>query len=216
MKVEVWSDVVCPWCYLGKRRLEVALGRFEHGGEVEVIWRSFELDPAAPRRRELSAREHLMQKYGMSEAQVEASWARLTALGAAEGIEYHLDRTRGGSSFDAHRVLQLAAGHGLQRQVKERFLRGYFTEGAAIGEPEVIEALAIEAGLPQAEVADVLAGDRFAEAVHEDENRARQHGISGVPFFALDDRFGVSGAQSTDVLVEALETAWTTRLKSAS
>ncbi len=216
MLVEVWSDIVCPWCYLGKRRLEAALGRFEHGDEVEVVWRSFELDPAAPRHRALGPKEHLEQKYGMSGEQVEASWARLTGLAAAEGLEYHLDRTQGGSSFDAHRVLQLAAGHELQGAVKERFLRGYFTEGAAIGEPEVIEALAVEAGLPQPEVADVLATDRFAQAVREDEDRARLHGISGVPFFALDNRFGVSGAQSTDVLVEALEAAWASRPDSPS
>lgn len=208
MKVEVWSDVVCPWCYVGKRRFEAALDRFEHRDQVEVVWRSFELDPSAPRRRSLSAAEHLGQKYGMTREQVEASWARLTALAAAEGLEYHLDRTQGGSSFDAHRLLQLAAEHGLQDRLKERFLLAYFTESLPLGEPEVLDALAVEAGLPADEVAEVLSSDRFSDAVRADESRARQLGINGVPFFAIDNRFGVSGAQSADLLLEALRAGW--------
>jgi predicted DsbA family dithiol-disulfide isomerase len=211
MRVDVWSDVVCPWCYVGKRRLESALARFEHRDEVEVVWRSFELDPAAPRQRDVSPAEHLARKYGMTEEQVAASWARLTALAAAEGVEFHLDRTRGGSSFDAHRLIHLGVEHGLQDEVKERFLRAYFTESLPIGEPEVLDRLAIEAGLPPDEVADVLATDRFAAEVREDEHRARLHGISGVPFFAIDERYGVSGAQSVELLLEALAAAWAER-----
>jgi predicted DsbA family dithiol-disulfide isomerase len=211
MLVEVWSDVVCPWCYLGKRRLESALALFPQRDEVEVAWRSFELDPNAPRRREGSPAEHLAAKYGMSEEQVEASWARLTALAEAEGLEYHLDRTQGGSSFDAHRLIHLGAAHGLQDEVKERLLRAYFTEGEPIGDPEVLGRLAVEAGLPAGEVADLLAGDAFAAEVREDEQRARLLGISGVPFFAIGGRYGVSGAQGSDVLLEALTAAWAER-----
>jgi len=211
VRIEVWSDVVCPWCYVGKRRLESALKRFAHRDEVDVVWRSFELDPAAPRQREVSPAEHLARKYAMSEEQVAASWARLTGLAEAEGLEFHLDRTRGGSTFDAHRLIHLAAEHGLQDDVKERFLRGYFTESVPIGEPDVLDRLAVEAGLPPADVAEVLATDRFADAVREDEQRARLLGISGVPFFAIDDRYGVSGAQSADLLLEALAVAWAER-----
>src|SRR5215469_8794755 len=134
MVIEVWSDVVCPWCYLGKRRLEHALDRFPQRKDVQVLWRSFELDPNAPRRRERSAAEHLAGKYGMTLAQVEASWARLTALAEAEGLEYRLDRTQGGSSFDAHRLIHLGAAHGVQDEVQERLFKAYFGEGAAIGE----------------------------------------------------------------------------------
>ena len=211
----MWSDVVCPWCYLGKRRLEHALERFGNRDEVEVVWRSFELDPNGPRRRQGSAAEHLSQKYGMSKEQVEASWARLTALAEAEGLEYHLDRTQGGSSFDAHRLIWLAAEHGLQDELKERLLRAYFTEAAAIGEPDVLAALAADVGLPAAEVADVLATDRFAEEVRQDEQRARLLGIQGVPFFAIDERYGVSGAQSADLLLEAITAAWDERVPAA-
>jgi predicted DsbA family dithiol-disulfide isomerase len=211
VRVEVWSDVVCPWCYVGKRRLESALGRFDRRDEVEVVWRSFELDPAAPPRRDGSAAEQLARKYGMSPEQVAASWARLTALAEAEGLEFHLDSALGGSTFDAHRLIHLGVDHGLQDEVNERFLRGYFTESLPIGEPEVLERLAVEAGLPPADVAQVLATDRFADAVREDERRARLLGIGGVPFFAIDDRYGVSGAQSADLLLEALAAAWAER-----
>lgn len=211
MRIEVWSDVVCPWCYLGKRRLESALRRFAHRDEVELVWRSFELDPGAPRRREGSAAEHLARKYGMTAEQVQASWARLTALGEEEGLEYHLERTQGGSSFDAHRLIHLGGEHGLQDAVKERLLHAYFTEGAAIGEVDVLARLGVEAGLPAAEVAELLAGDRFAGEVRDDERRAQVLGVTGVPFFAIDERYGISGAQSADHLFEALTAAWAER-----
>ncbi len=207
----MWSDVVCPWCYLGKRRLESALARFPHADEVSVVWHAFELDPSAPRRRELPPAEHLARKYGMTPEQVAASWQRLTDLAAAEGLEYHLDRTQGGNTFDAHRLIQLGAERGVQDPVKERFLRAYFTESAAIGEPELLEALAVEAGLPRDEVADVLATDRFAKEVREDELTARGYGINGVPFFVVGGQFGVSGAQSSEVLLDALAAAWDER-----
>jgi len=195
---------------VGKRRFEAALAAFEHRDDVEVLWRSFELDPSAPRRRELSAAEHLGQKYGMSADQVAEAWARLTALGEAEGLEYHLERTQGGSSFDAHRLLKLGAELGRQNAVKERLLRGHFTEGLALGEPEVLARLGVEAGLPAARVSEVIAGDEFADSVREDERQARLLGISGVPFFVFGERYGVSGAQSTTVLLEALRSASTT------
>ena len=212
MRIEVWSDVVCPWCYLGKRRLETALGRFDHRDEVEVLWRSFELDPEAPRRRDGSPAEHLQRKYGMSAEQVVASWARLTALAAAEGLEYRLDDTQGGSTFDAHRIIHLGAEHGLQDAVKERLMRAYFSEGAPIGDPETLARLGVEAGLPAAEVAELLAGDRFAAEVRDDEHRAQLLGISGVPFFVIGERYGVSGAQSADHLLAAINAAWAERV----
>jgi len=214
--VDVWSDVVCPWCYLGKRRLESALARFAQADEVEVVWRSFELDPSAPRRREGTAKEHLARKYGMSPEQVEASWGRLTALAAEAGLEYHLDRTQGGSSFDAHRLIHLGAAQGVQDAVKERLLRAYFTEGEPIGEPEVLARLGVDAGLPREEVDELLATDRFAAEVREDERTARMLGIDGVPFFAIDDRYGVSGAQSVDHLLAALTQAWSERALASS
>ena len=144
----------------------------------------------------------------MSLEQAEASQQRLTELAAAEGLEYHLDRTAGGNSFDAHRLLHLAAASGLQDKLQERLLRAYFTEGEAIGRPDVLERLAPEAGLDPDEVAEVLAGERFGEDVRADEQRARMLGINGVPFFAIDERYGISGAQPSDLILSALEQAW--------
>ncbi len=205
MNVEVWSDVVCPWCYLGKRRLEAALAEFPD--EVTVVWRSFELDPAAPRRRTGSAAEHLAAKYGMTPEQVAASWERLTALASAEGLEYRLASTQGGSSFDAHRLAKLAGRHDLGDAAVERLFRAYFTEGLAIGEPETLAELGSELGLPADEVDELLAGDAFTAEVRADEQRAAQLGIGGVPFFAIDERYGVSGAQSVEVITQALTAA---------
>jgi predicted DsbA family dithiol-disulfide isomerase len=216
MKVEIWSDVVCPWCYVGKRRFEAALARFEPHEDVDVVWRSFELDPAAPPQRELLGAAHLAHKYGMSLEEAEASQRRLTELAAAEGLEYHLERTAGGNSFDAHRLLHLAAASGRQEALQERLLRAYFTEGEAIGRPEVLERLATDVGLEPEEIAEVLAGERFADAVRADQHRARLLGINGVPFFAIDERYGVSGAQSSDLILSALEQAWSERTEAAS
>jgi predicted DsbA family dithiol-disulfide isomerase len=215
MKVEIWSDVVCPWCYLGKRRFEAALARFAQRDEVDLVWRSFELDPGAPPERELLGAEHLAAKYGMSLEEAQSSQRRLTDLAAAEGLEYHLDKTAGGNSFDAHRLLHFAAASGRQDELKERLLRGYFTEGEAIGRRDVLARLADDVGLEPAGVADVLAGDQFSEAVRADEQRARLLGINGVPFFAVDERYGISGAQSSDLLLSALEQAWSERTQTA-
>ena len=158
LTVEIWSDIVCPWCYVGKRRLEAALARFER--PVEVTWRSFELDPSAPRERDLPAAEHLAAKYGMSVEQAQASQAQLTELAAAEGLEYHLDRTRGGNSFDAHRMLHLAAAHDLQDAAKERLMRAYFTEAEPIGDPDTLVRLMAEIGIDEDEARAVLRGRR--------------------------------------------------------
>jgi predicted DsbA family dithiol-disulfide isomerase len=211
----VWSDVVCPWCFLGKRRLESALARFDHGDEVEVAWRSFELDPAAPRRRPVSAAEHLAAKYGLTMDQVESSWARLTALGEAEGIEFRLAQTQGGSTFDAHRLTHLGGRHGRRDEVTERLFRAYFGEAAAIGERETLARLGVEAELPADEVEDVLATDHFAAEVRDEERGARELGITAVPFFVIDGRYGIAGAQSSDLLLDVLETVWAERAGAA-
>ncbi len=202
LTVEIWSDVVCPWCYVGKRRLESALAKF--GRPVEVVWRSFELDPSAPRERELPAAEHLAAKYGMSVEQAQASQSQLTELAAAEGLEYHLDRTRGGNSFDAHRMIHLAAAHGLQDAAKERLMRAYFTEAEPIGDPDTLVRLMAEIGIDDDEARAVVQGDAYTDAVREDEHVATRIGIQGVPFFVLNRRYGVSGAQPAEVLLEAL------------
>ena len=208
MRVEIWSDVVCPWCYIGKRRFERALAQFEHADEVEVTWRSFELDPGAPTVRTEPHAEHLARKYGVSPAQVEAMDARLVGEARKEGLEFHLAESRGGNTFDAHRLIHLAARTGRAGEMKERLMRAYFTEGVAIGERAALVRLAVEAGLDEAEVKGMLSADGLANDVRADEARARSFGISGVPFFAIDERYGVSGAQPADVLLDVLRQAY--------
>lgn len=216
LTVDIWSDVVCPWCYLGKRRFEAALERFEHRDDVTVTWHSFELDPEAPQSNDEPAAERLARKYGMTVEDAEAKHAQMTEMGAAEGVEFRYDLSRSGNTFNAHRLIQLAGEHDLQDAVKERLLRAYFTEGEPIGDPDRLVALVAEAGLDADEARAVIEGDAYAEAVREDEQIARQIGIQGVPFFVIGRRFGVSGAQPADVLLGALEQGWNETTRSAA
>jgi predicted DsbA family dithiol-disulfide isomerase len=208
MLVDIWSDVVCPWCYLGKRRFEAALENFEHRDAVQVHWHSFELDPQAGPSGDVPGAERLAAKYGMSVEDARARHAQLEETAAAEGLEYHLDRTRGGNSLNAHRLHQLAIDRGLSDAVMERLMRAYFTEGEAIDDGEVLLRLVIEAGLDADEAHAVLDSDRYTEDVRADEHTAARIGIRGVPFFVLGRRFGVSGAQTPDIMLEALQKAW--------
>lgn len=208
MELELWIDVVCPWCYIGKRRLETALERFDAREQVTLVQRSFELDPEAPRRREGTLAEMLASKYGGTVAEAEARQARLAELGRADGIEFRFELARQGSTFDAHRLLHLAAERGVQPAVSERLMRGYFGEGLAIGEPDELLDAVVEAGLDRDEARALLDGDRFAAEVREDERRGEAIGIRGVPFLVLDNRYGLSGAQPVDAYLQALEHAW--------
>jgi len=211
MNVEIWSDIVCPWCYIGKRRFEAALARFAHRDKVEVVWRSFELDPTAPLRSPGTLNDLLARKYGQSVEQAAANHARLTALAAEEGLEYHFDRAQHGNTFDAHRLTHLAAAYGLQDVVEERLMHAYLTEGLAIGDAETLARIAAEAGMDAHEARGVLAGDQYAEAVRADEQRAAGFGIRGVPFVVIDEAYGVSGAQPAEVFLDTLERAWAAR-----
>ena len=214
MKVEIWSDVVCPWCYIGKRRFETALAQFEHNDQVEVIWRSYELDPHAPRDIEESLYKTLAQKYGTSVEQAKSMTQRIVNLGEQEGLDYNFDIARSGNTFDAHRLIHFAATHHLQGQMKERLMRAYFTEGQPVGDIETLVKLATEVGLDADEARAVLSSDAYANEVRADEKRARMFGIQGVPFFAIDEKYGISGAQPTEVFSEVLEQAWSSSLKS--
>ena len=211
MNVEIWSDIVCPWCYIGKRRFERAVACFGHPGEVTVTYRSFELDPSAPARRTGTHAEHLARKYGMTVAQAEQASQQMTQRAAAEGLEFRFDLIRGGSTFDAHRLLHLAKDHGLQPETKERLLRATFTEGLAIADKPTLARLATEVGLPAAQVQAVLDGDAYADPVRADEQQAARYGISGVPFFVADGKYAVSGAQPPEVLLQLLRHAYDQR-----
>jgi predicted DsbA family dithiol-disulfide isomerase len=209
--VEIWSDIACPWCYVGKRRFEAALAGFEHRDEVTVTWRSFELDPAAPRERGGDRAAHLAEKYGVSVERAIEMQDHMTNVAAGDGLEFRFDIARSGNTFDAHRVLHLAAEHGLQDAMKERLMRAYLTEGALIGDPEALERLGVESGLPREAVLEVLASDRYAADVRADERTAAELGIHAVPFFVVDRALGASGAQPPEVLGEMLRRGWALR-----
>lgn len=208
MRVEIWSDVVCPWCYIGKRRFEAALEQFAHRDEVEVVWRSFELNPGAPREARGNVTEQLANKYGMTPQQATEAHARMTALAAEEGLDFRLDRAQRANTFDAHRLIHLAAAHSRQGAMKERLLRAYFTEGLSVGDLETLVRLAGEVGLDPEEARAALAGDDYGAEVRADEARARAYGISGVPFFVLDETYGISGAQPTATVRQVLDQVW--------
>jgi predicted DsbA family dithiol-disulfide isomerase len=217
MDVHIWSDIVCPWCYLGKRRFENALALFDHRAQVHVTHRSFQLDPSRPRRETMNRRAMLAAKYRLSDQQVQEMDARMESLADIEGLEYHLtDAGLTGNTLDAHQLLHLAHARGIQDAMIERLYRAYFTEQRSVFDRASLVALAGEAGLDEAEARDVLERDAYADAVAADMQNARSLGVSGVPFFVLDGRYGVSGAQATEVFTEALAHAWTERATASS
>jgi predicted DsbA family dithiol-disulfide isomerase len=207
VRIDIWSDIVCPWCYIGKRRFERALDSFPHRDEIEIVHRSFQLDPSSPPGTVRNHRDVLMAKYGMSEGQANAAQVKMEQTAAGEGLEFHLSGGVTGNTFDAHRLVHLARERGIQDQVIERLYRAHFTETRSIFDRESLAALGVEAGLDPADVTRVLESEEYADDVRADNEAARALGASGVPFFVLDDRYGVSGAQSSEVFTDALTRA---------
>ena len=210
LRIDVWSVIVCPCCYVGKRRIEAALAQFPHRDAVEVVWRAFELDPSAPAVRDerVPYAERLARKYSTTVDHAQKMIQRMTEVAAADGLDFRFDRIRPGRTFDAHRLLHLAAERGLQDALKERLLRAYMTEGAAIGDTETLVRLASEAGLDADEAKGVLTTDVYSAEVRSEEDDARDLGITGVPFFVMGGRYAVSGAQPAELLLRAVTTAW--------
>ncbi len=208
MEVEIWSDVVCPWCYLGKRRFESALALFDHADDVRITWRAFELDPNAPKASDVPLVELIAKKYGLTAQAVQESNRRITELAAVEGLQYRLDLAKSANSFDAHRLIRLASDAGLADVAEERLFRSYFSEGGRISDRRELTDIAVEIGLDRSTVEEVFAGDAYVSEVRADEALAMDLGISGVPFFAIDRRYGISGAQDVETMVRALNAAW--------
>lgn len=210
LTIDVWSDIACPWCYVGKRRLEAALARFPFRDQVRITWHSFELDPSAPPVRDASQSytQRLAAKYGTGAAQAQGMIDRMVQTAALDGITMDFSHIKSGNTFHAHRLLHLAKARGLQHELAERFMRGYLSEGIAIGEPEQLLRMAVDVGLDADEVSGVLGGDLYEREVRQDQRDARELGVSGVPFFLLGRRYAVSGAQPADLLLEALTKTW--------
>jgi predicted DsbA family dithiol-disulfide isomerase len=209
--VEIWSDIACPWCYIGKRRFEAALAGFEHRDDVRVTWRSFELDPSAPQEREGDRATRLAEKYGVTIERAKEMERTVTDAAAGEGLDFRFDIQRSGATFDGHRVIHLAAEHGLQDAMKERLLHAYFTEGQLMSDHDTLARLAVEVGLDEDEVRQMLASDRFADDVRDDERMAGRFGISAVPTFVVDRAIGASGAHPPEALMELLHQGWERR-----
>lgn len=210
MLIEVWSDVVCPFCALGRQNLKTALGTWEHADEAEVVWRSFQLDPAAGEAGVPgSGAAGLATKYGMDLAEAEANQAQLRTKAAEVGLDFRWDLARPSNTFDAHRLAHIVAEVALDKvdAVIERLFTGYFTEGVALSDQEALVDIAVQEGIPADQVREALAGDAGAEGVNHDIAQARAYGISGVPFFVINQAYGVSGAQPPEVLVAALTEA---------
>jgi predicted DsbA family dithiol-disulfide isomerase len=205
VKIEIWSDVVCPWCYIGKRRLEHALGEFEHADEVEIAWRSFQLNPDTPAGTAVPTSEYLVQRFGPQASQMTG---RVAALGRDEGLVLDFDSSLTVNTLDAHRLLHLAADLGVGDAAKERLLRAHFTEGADLSDHETLVRLAGEAGVDQVRAREVLAGTEYADAVRADIELAQAFGATGVPFFVIDRKYGISGAQPAEAFLQALRTAY--------
>ena len=211
MHVDIWSDVVCPWCYLGKRQFEQALDRFPHRSEVEVVYRSFELDPSAPPGVTRPTVEVLATKYGMGPERAREAQGQMEQRAAQQGLTFHLEGQRSGNTRDAHRLLQLARARGKQAELVERLHRAHFTDQASVFDQSSLAGLAAGVGLDQDEVLAVLAGDGYGDAVDADEEMARSLGATGVPLFVIDHRYGISGAQPAETILQVLERAWAER-----
>lgn len=205
MKVEVWSDYVCPFCYIGKRRMEEAIHQLDFKSEIEVEFKSFELDPNAPKSYEGNINELIAKKYGIPVSQAKASNDQIVAQAKAMGLNYDFNNMKPTNTFDAHRLAHYASTQGKQEKLSERLLSAYFTEGKDLSSYEILASLAKEVGLDYNDVIRILESDQFKDVVRQDESDARSLNISGVPYFVINGKYAISGAQPTDVFLQSLK-----------
>lgn len=208
MKVEIWSDYVCPFCYIGKRKFEIGLEQFAHKDKVETVFRSFELDPSADPHANESTHSMLASKYGMSLEQAKATSIDVAKQAAAVGLTFNFESMVNTNTFDAHRLVHFAAEQGKEKEMSERLFKAYFTDNDNVGNREKLAELAADVGLNPTAVADMLATSQFADAVRGQEEEGSRLGIRGVPFYVIDRKYAVSGAQPPEVFLETLNKAW--------
>lgn len=208
MKVEIWSDFVCPFCYIGKRKFEAALQSFTHKAAVKVMYKSFELSPDAKRDGNPDVHTYLAAKYGMSRDQALENTKHIAQQAKMVGLDFYFERTIQTNTFDAHRLAHYAAQQGKGIEMTERLLKAHFTDALHLGNHEILAKLASEVGLDRSAVLRALSADDFADDVRQDEQEAAQLGARGVPFFVINRKYGISGAQSSEVFLNALQKAW--------
>jgi predicted DsbA family dithiol-disulfide isomerase len=207
MKVEIWSDIMCPFCYIGKRKFEAALAQFANRDEIELSWRSYQLDPTLVSMPGTNAIQYLADRKGQSLAWSQQAHAHVTQAAAAVGLDYRFDKAVVANSMDAHRLIHLAKAHGLDDVAEERIFKAYFTEGLDIADLETLVQLGVEIGLGASAVREMLQSQALTQAVRDDCALAAELGTSGVPFFVLDRKYGVTGAQEPATFLQALEKA---------
>ena len=205
MKIEIWSDVMCPFCYIGKRNFETALAQFNEKDQVEVVWKSFQLDPSVPEVAEESQQDYLVKRKGMSASQVKSMLDNLTQMAKNAGLEYHLDQSVMVNSFKAHRLIQLAKEKGLGNEAEESLFRAFFTDGLNVADTDTLIRLGKEIGLDEESIRGALEDDKYAELINSDIEEARALGVRGVPFFVFDRKYGVYGAQPPEQFLQTLE-----------
>jgi predicted DsbA family dithiol-disulfide isomerase len=203
--VDIWSDVACPFCYIGKKHFELALERAGLKGQVKYDWRSFQLDPDAPKQDERNIYEILAKKYNQSEDRARAMTSNVISMARNVGLEFNMDALQSTNTFDAHRIIHFAKEHGKQNEMKEAFFKAYFSEGRHIGNSKTIIQIVESVGLDQGEAFKVLDSDKYASDVHEDIRAAQTIGIQGVPFFLINKKYGVSGAQPISNFIQVFE-----------
>ncbi|TDC79196.1 DsbA family oxidoreductase [Actinomadura sp. 7K507] len=208
MRVEIWSDVICPWCYIGKRQFEHALEGFEHRDQVEVVYRAFQLDPSFPQGETMEVADMLAGKYGMPREKAVEMNRQMEERAAGVGLEYHLEGGRVGNTADAHRLVHLATEQGVQGEVVEALYKAHFTDRRSVFDHDSLVKIAEEAGLDASATRETLTSGKFAAEVDTDQREARELGATGVPFFVVDGRYGVSGAQPTETFTQVLDRAW--------
>ncbi|XEC92928.1 DsbA family oxidoreductase [Paenibacillus tarimensis] len=208
MKIEIWSDFICPFCYIGKRRFEAALEQFEGKESVEIIYKSFELDPQSKRDLDHDIHDMIAMKYSISRERAIAMHEGVTEQAQAVGLTYRFDTAIPTNTFDAHRLMHYADQHGKMREMTERLLKAYFTESKHIGDHETLAGLAAEVGLDKNGASNMLAGNDCSEEVRADEQEAGKLGIRGVPHFVINRKYAITGAQPSEVFLQALQRAW--------
>lgn len=208
MKVNIWSDVRCPFCYIGKRKFELALEKFPQKGQVEIIWRSFELDPSLETEQSVNIYDYFSAQKGISKAQAKQMFNNVTEIAAEVGLNFNLDQSVVANSFNAHRLIQLAKSKGLGNEAEEALFKIHFVEGKNIDHSETLLQTGLSIGLQEQEIKELLESGSFEQEVKQDESVARAIGVTGVPFFVFNDQYAVSGAQSPETFLEVLEKSW--------
>lgn len=208
MRIDIWSDFLCPFCHLGRRQFDLALEQFEHADDVDVVWHSFQLDRTAAPVLEGSNVQRVADKYGVSIEQMEQTHRHMAEQAAAVGLDFQWDKATGGNSYDAHRLHHYARSVGREREFMDRLMTGWYSEGAAIGDHDTLVRLSVDAGLEEPAVVAMLQSDDFGQEVRTDIALASQIGITAVPTFVLDQKYGVSGAQGVESILKAISYAW--------